>query len=587
MSAPGVRPRDDRRAALAALAGAALAAGVLLTLLALRPPAERLWGDEGTYVAMAASLVRDGDLAFTEADLEWTRQRRPEGATVILQRTGSGLRYSKPTLYPLLGAPFYALAGEAGLVLANALALGLALWLAWVFWRERAGDGGAALIVAGFAGAGALLPYVVWRMSDVLQVSLTLAGLVLGVGALRAAKRGHWLAGRWAPWAGGLLLGFAVSMRVPNLAAPAAAVVAATLAGRRRRAAALLLGTALGLGLAWGASELLITTWNPYRAVRTSFDGSTGYPVGPGGEVAARRFDLDPATNRLGLFPRDEPERIAYSALYFFVGRHSGIAVYFPAALVLAAAAFRRRDAIAWSLAGGAAAICLFYVLWIPQNYFGGSTFVGDRYFLTAYALLLVAPARPPGRRWWIPVWAVALVAGASAVQSVAAARALDPMSQTHAYAGLFRHLPYETTGRRIDGQRDRYWAGDFVRLVDPWAEAGAEVVTLTLGRPPAEVLIATSWPGDVLTLEVTPDRPGLELAVSDWAGSWSYPLPAGDAPARVELTPSAAWRRHRFWWSEDLYWVRTVRLALHGEDGRPAQAGIRYLGRRAGDAHR
>jgi len=529
---------------------------------------------------MAASLVRDGDLAFAEADLGWARERLPEGVTVILQRTERGLRYSKPTLYPLLVAPLYALAGESGIVLANGLALGAALWLAWALWRGRAGRGGAALLIVGFAASGALLPYVVWRMSDAMQVALALAGLVLGVGALRAGAGVAWLEARWTAWAGGLLLGLAVSMRVPNLAAPAAAVAVAALAGRRRRAVALVLGTVLGLALAWGASELLITTWNPYRAVRTSFDGATGYPVGPGGEAAARRFDLDPATNRLGLLPRDEPERIAYAALYFFVGRHSGIAVYFPAALLLAAAAFSgRRDRATWALVGGAAAICLFYVAWIPQNYFGGSTFVGNRYFLTAYALLLVAPARPPRLRWWLAVWAVALFAGGSAVASVAASRALDPMSQSHANAGLFRRLPYETTGRRIDGQRDRYWAGDFVRLVDPWAEAGRETVTLTTGRPPAELVVATSWPGDVLALEVTADRPGLELLASDWAGSSRHALAVGGA-TRIELAPSAGWRRHRFWWSEDLYHVRTLRLSLRASDSGPAHAEIRYLGR-------
>ena len=44
----------------------ALAAGLFfLALGAIRAPLATLDGDEGTYLAMATSLVRDGDLRFT------------------------------------------------------------------------------------------------------------------------------------------------------------------------------------------------------------------------------------------------------------------------------------------------------------------------------------------------------------------------------------------------------------------------------------------------------------------------------------------------------------------------------------------
>src|SRR5690349_13939211 len=98
----------------------ALAVGAILlfaTLFALRskgPDRARLWGDEGTYTAMAASLARDFDLSFGAADRAWA-EGHPSGAVaLILERTPHGLAYSKPVLYPLLAAPFVRLLGDWG-----------------------------------------------------------------------------------------------------------------------------------------------------------------------------------------------------------------------------------------------------------------------------------------------------------------------------------------------------------------------------------------------------------------------------------------------------------------------------------------
>ena len=49
-----------------------------------------------------------------------------------------------------------------------------------------------------------------------------------------------------------------------------------------------------------------------------------------------------------------------------------------------------------WTLLAGLGAIAIFYLVWLPENYFGGSTFVGNRYFLTSYAALLIAAPVSP-----------------------------------------------------------------------------------------------------------------------------------------------------------------------------------------------
>ncbi|MGB6337248.1 MAG: hypothetical protein WBG96_16705, partial [Thermoanaerobaculia bacterium] len=173
-----------------------------------------VFGDEGTYLAMAQSVSRDGDLMFDTADRE--RLERAAGAgrqTVILQQTGKGISYSKPILYPLLVAPFHRLLGDLGLVLFNALAMGAALALAWGVLRRQASSEEAWLTLWTFFGAGVLPAYLVWKMPDLFQVALATAGLSLALATVRGAplttpdRIDRLLANRWAPVVGGGLLG--------------------------------------------------------------------------------------------------------------------------------------------------------------------------------------------------------------------------------------------------------------------------------------------------------------------------------------------------------------------------------------------
>ncbi len=571
------------------LAGAA--AVLLATLFALRPDARMLRGDEGTFVAMASSLARDFDLRFELADRQWAEQHPGGPVAVILQRAPRGVHYSKPVLYPLLVAPFVALAGEWGPVAFHLLVLAAASWLA-TRWLSRWGDPRLARdAVLTLVAAGVPLAFVVWRMTEALQLALAMAGLVLAFASFEraapaAGRLDRRLASRRADLAGGALLGLLVSLREPNALVAVAPVVAALLARRWRTATRLLVSMALAYGLVLGATIGLAGAPNPYKAVRATFNVETGYPVGEGAAAALARFDdaRQLATSSLGLRSEHDAARSAYAALYFLIGRHSGLLAYFPGLVVLLAAALRHCDRRSLAALGGFAALALFYIVWMPGNYFGGSTFVGNRYILAAAPCALVALRRLPARRTLLAAWAVAAAAGLSALVSVARAAPLDAGSQNHAYAGLFRWLPYESVASEIDGRRDRYWSGDFLRFVDPFARAEAWSFELAAGSPPAEVELATSWPGEAIRWLVHADSPDATLVVSDWRGSERHGLTefaGGRSGGPLLLQTAPAWRRHRFWWPVDApYRVRAMRFAVETPDGRPAKLRLRYLGR-------
>ncbi len=179
-------------------------------------------------------------------------------------------------------------------------------------------------------------------------------------------------------------------------------------------------------------------------------------------------------------------------------------------------------------------------------------------------------------------MWALALVAGLSALVSVRRTGGADRMSQSHASAGLFRLLPYETTALEIDGQRDRYWAGDFVRFVDPHARVDGLSFRLESGGAPAELVLATAAPGSAIHFLVEPAEGKARLRVGDWGRRRRLvpDAPPEGPPGLLRFNSSPAWRRHRFWWpGEAIYRVRTVRLRLEQRAGRPAAATVRYLG--------
>lgn len=599
-----------------ALAVACLA--VLAALVPGRTPLHVVWGDEGTFLAMAESVAEDGDLRFGRPDLERVRAATGGRTHLILQRAGDGeLAYSKPVVYPLLVAPLWLLFGAWGPLMLNALALCVSLWLAHAYLRRLArrhddDEGWAALALVGFVGAGLVVPYVFWRMADLVQLCLALVGLVLLLARRRtgeadppAGPAERLLVHPAAPWMGTALLAVLPALRVTNGLIAVLPVLLALWQRRWRRAVAyalLVAGVILGLQQ---LSLALTGATNPYRAVRASFTAETGYPVseeslsgdaGPTGPV--ERFEVNRASHGTRVETPAAPRQVAYSALYFLAGRHTGLLFYFPAALLLLWLGLRRGDAagrISLLVFLGTVA---FFVGWKPTNYFGGETFLGNRYLLPAYPLLLLAIRRLPPPRAWLGVWIVACLAYGSAATSVARTHGLDRTSQNHAYAGVFRLLPYESTARSLDGRRDRYWSEAFLRFVDPYARVDGTRFRLHAGDPPAELLVASWWPPEDLTFDVVVDpaalgdAPDPVLRIADWATRRHVSLGGPDAARirggdghpllhhRVEIEPATPWRRHRFWFGGDsLFWVTALRLDLETGDGTPAAADVFFVG--------
>ena len=568
-------------------AAAVLAVAAHLGLLLVRGTAPVVSGDEGTFLAMTASLAHDGDLEFGTEDRDrLTAAAKGGRKAVILQRTESGIAYSKPSLYPLLAAPWVKLFGEWGAIVTNLVFLSLAVVFGWAFLRRSLNPTSTAWTLLTVLATGVLMSYVAWTMSDSVQASLALIGMILCVGVLRGEPRGgrldRLLESRAAPVLGGVLLGAVVAMRYPNFVLALAAPTALLLNRKVKRALSATVALALTLGLAFGVNQLLTGAAVPYKAERATFNPLTGYPAGEEAAEVVEQFETGRATHRMGVRPVLEPLVSAHAAVYFLLGRHTGLLWYFPAAALLVWTALRRPDRLSWVLLLAIAAVAGFYLLWMPRNYFGGATFVGNRYFLTAYPLLMLAPLARISRRGMAVVWLLALVVFLSAVRSSALTRESDGTSQMHAHAGLFRWLPYESTAPDLDGREDRYWSDELIRFVDPYATVEDVGFRLSTDRPDVELVTASGRDHGLIRLFVQADVPQVDVVYRDWLQRRRFRLTAeeGGAAGFLEVEPSPTLRRHPYWWDpEAVLNVRSFRLRLESPRGGAASAEVRYGG--------
>jgi hypothetical protein len=533
------------RLALAVVTGLVL---LLATLVDLELASDgRFWSDGATYHAMAGSLAFDRDLEFTAVDLARVKSAYPGGPQgVFLKRVrdasgSSRLVYAKAAVYPALAAPLVRLAGpDRGLLLLNALAFIVALWLGYGELRRRDAAPSAAAGTLALVALGVAPVYLLWETPELLNLGLATAGLV-------AFRRGRALLAA-------VLLGLVayskpthLALALPLVLAPffgPASGWASRILESARRAAFVAAVLAAGFGLGW----LLTGELNYQGGERKTFYDR--YPFEPGvsfdsagvwmttdhvGPLVAGR-DEHKQSDRVA--PARAPEELRRSFLlnlgYFWVGRFGGALPYFPgfvaAALMFLLLGPRERDG--WLALLAVAVGWLGMILLIPDNWYGGGGTLGNRYLLgfVPLGLLLL----PRGRGLAVAVCA-ALVSAVLLLPVL-----LSPVHHSlrpgeHATQTPFRLLPAELTmlgdlSVFTDVWRKRRpFDGYFLWFLDDgtfgqetsfaeegfWLRGGerAEVVLQAVAPATRVRLRVTAGPaGDIVTARIGRDRQRLVL---------------------------------------------------------------------------
>ncbi|HEV8630793.1 MAG TPA: hypothetical protein VGV61_10785, partial [Thermoanaerobaculia bacterium] len=398
--APAPPTLSRRLASNGALLALAL---VLLALLALALASRALDREEADALLLARSLAGEGDRLWQVAD-----RARAEGLTAAGQlpaeETTAGREYGEtfetPLVYGLALAPWAALGGARGALLAQWALLALAaLCAARKLARQVGRDAAwlpALLLVASAAGAYVLRLWPEALLAAALLAAFTLARgeappVVEGIPDLypeAAPARPALFAPRWL--AVGALLG-AVASAAPwtlPLLWPAGAAVPA---GQRRRGVALLLLASLVVLLLLAVAGAATAGAPP--SPRALLDG---LGVAHHGLPRAEATTLD-------------AKALGWDVAYLFAGRHLGLLLYF-APLVLFAFLGGRGEGRG-ALWGAAALSLLLLVLMRPFDLAGTELTIALRPLVPLAAALCLSPARSPGRiallftLAWSAVW--------------------------------------------------------------------------------------------------------------------------------------------------------------------------------------
>lgn len=429
MSTPLDAPQ--RRERLARVLLGLLLLGLLGAVLGVdlpRASGGQFWSDGATYHAMAHSLAQDGDVRYEARDV--LRSRRefsggPQG--LFLKRVYGGSRldfsmgfpwwhrlpddeqrvyFAKSLAYPLAAAPFVRFLGTRGLLVLNALALWIAVAVAYSVLRSQAPPLLALATAVVLFGVGVAPLYLVWLTPELFNLGVVAAAL--------------WAWRRERPWLAAFLFGLATYSKPPHVLMALPLCVAPLLDRSqpfvRRLLPAMLRGAALvTVALAFYGLNAALTGEANYQggAERKTFYGQ--FPFETHG-VTFGNSGIWMSTNQLG--PRvqglreeaasqgAEPPRsvaehrasLLHNLLWFWNGRFGGLLPYYAPLVVALLLLLLRGPRVPQAWLGLAVLLLsqLAYITQIPDNWYGGSGTLGNRYFMGVLpiAMLLVPRGR-------------------------------------------------------------------------------------------------------------------------------------------------------------------------------------------------
>ena len=510
--------------------------------------AQRFWGDGATYYSMTWSLVADGDLRYEAKDVARVRREYPAGPQgILLKRSSGGLKwdsgagfpwvrrvradekrvyFAKAAIYPLVAAPFVLALGSRGLMVCNAVLFGVALLLAFYDLKRSIAPWAALVVVLGLFAMTVTPVYIVWLAPEVFNFAVIVASLV----ALRRNR----------PVLSAVLLAAAIYSKPYNLwlAIPLGLIpffeqerglFLKRLAESARRGLVLAGATALLFGLnvaitgeinyqggerktwhgaqfpfegrvTFGNSGEWMTANQPGPKAEGQREGVLGRVLGLVGMALAEDKDVQTGSAARELRPRwvlsemtVSPEEIQQAfprnAVYFWVGRFGGAALYFGpivAALILFLAR-GPRDAVGWLALLALGVSYLFYIRMMPDNWYGGSGTIGNRYFTNLLPLVLLI--LPRGRELLAAIGG-ALIGGAFVVPLLASPMHYSLWLGHHALLPQYRIAPLDLTmlhDLSLIGEEP--W-----RKKQPFGDVGEEGPH---GRPPAPTAYYLYFPDD------------------------------------------------------------------------------------------
>jgi hypothetical protein len=540
-----------------------LALALALFPLAISKPGlpTSLKSDEPAYYLAALSLARDGDLQFEAGEAERLFDEFPYMTVKnLILMTEDGWRtvyYGKPYIYSLFAAPFAGLFGANGMVSFNMLLLMAMVWMGASYLRRFNPDALAVAYSAGFFVLSSTFTYVFWMHPELFNMACVTASLYLAFKPVERAPAA--LAGRWRRLFGEaarpLWSAACLAPAVYNKPMLALLALAPLWVFTRRQswrgfvrfcAGALVAGglvAGLSLALTGKASAYLGVNRRGWNVAHSEFMPPVVPMQAPAQSTNAGSWwwILDAPTAEAG--------ETLENARYFLFGRHTGLFVYGPFALLslMLFLVHRRRSRKRWLLLASLAGVALVFLLWIPFNWHGGGGFVGNRYYINVYPGFLFLVARiAPAWLTGLGYAAGGLLAG-SLLFTPFGAPVHRPTLQAHVRHQPFGLFPFEFSIRdQIPGyvgasQLGKWFLGRADQFEpngeEMWLHGNSEVSLWIFSHEP--LIEATFWvrsvaPGNTVRLSLPGDETVLDFG-DEPASQTASLRPTGPSQVRFE----------------------------------------------------
>lgn len=456
----GLPESKQHRAPLAAIAAIGVFLGGLALTVDYPRAAGSFWSDAATYYTMAHSLAFDFDLRFTRNDVERVYEEFRAGPSGIFLKKGRDLDltltttipflvskgplnddiyFAKAFLYSLAAAPFVRLFGTNGMLLLHAVLFTVVVGAAYFFLAASNSRTVALGFAVTFFFASVAPAYFVWLTPELFNLCLVFLGAFFWLYKERAKNPPRLLSGLTSDLIAAAIWGSVTYSKPNNIFLIVPFLV--LLVWRRQWLRGLKVGAVFTLFLGGlFLTNLMVTGEMNYQGgERKTFIGT--YPY----QRADLNFENTGLSKRTDAIYTSQPwDIVLHDVVFFYVGRFSGMAVYFfPAAAALFAFLLSREKRLyQWLVFGVATFGGMLLVVWSPTNYFGGGGTLGNRYFMNLFPLyffLVGSLGRP----------LVPILASWGAASVFVASILIGPFEAgrrpgEHATAGVFKWLPPE-----------------------------------------------------------------------------------------------------------------------------------------------
>lgn len=451
-------------------ASTSAAVGVVLLTWALsvdfvKTSNNSFFGDAATYYTLGHSLATDLDFEFQRDDLARVWKEYPSGPEGLFLKRGADGRlfYAKAYIYPLVAAPFVRVFGTNGFLVLHAVLMTLCFLCAYSFLAARSHPVSALIFAFAFLFVSLVPIYMVQLAPDFFIFAIVLVGYYFWcykevTGPISEDQltswRTRWLLAPRSDVVAAVLLGIGTFAKPTNVLLIAPLLVSALLRSQWHRTTRIAVTFGIVVVSLFALNTAVTGEWNYQGGERKTFyrgggvDFAGGFPF----QDEAKTFDTV-GLARVGggsfevLFTRDALVEVFRRNLgYFWVGRHTGFAIYlFPGlmAILLFLAATRDRAMWQWLTLGAGLGTAVALLLYMPFTWSGGGGPAGNRYFLGTYGvfLFLVPPLQTA-----VGGLLTLAISGLFVMRMVANPVHASTHPYEHSKSGLFRRLPIELT---------------------------------------------------------------------------------------------------------------------------------------------